>query len=45
VKRNLADMGLSLGMDLDAVSAAAATMPDDEEEEAEEAQTVEKSEE
>ena len=38
VKRKLADLGLSLGMDLDAVPQAAATMPDDdEEEEAEEA--------
>ncbi len=32
VKRKLADMGLSLGMDLDAAQAAAATMPDDEDE-------------
>ena len=34
VKRRLADMGLSLGMDLDAAAsnqAAAATMPDEEE--------------
>src|SRR3954470_7232835 len=30
VKRKLADMGLSLGMDLDAVATAAATMPDDD---------------
>ena len=30
VKRKLADMGLSLGMDLDAVPTAAATMPDDD---------------
>jgi DNA-directed RNA polymerase subunit alpha len=30
VKRKLADMGLSLGMDLDVAPAAAATMPDDE---------------
>ncbi len=39
VKRKLADMGLSLGMDLDAApQQSAATMPDDdEEEEAEEA--------
>src|SRR3954467_10225843 len=38
VKRRLADMGLSLGMDLDAAAsnqAAAATMPEDEEEESE----------
>jgi DNA-directed RNA polymerase subunit alpha len=38
VKRRLADLGLSLGMDLDAVQsaqAAAATMPDDEDEESE----------
>jgi DNA-directed RNA polymerase subunit alpha len=32
VKRKLADMGLSLGMDLDAAQAQAATMPDDEDE-------------
>jgi DNA-directed RNA polymerase subunit alpha len=32
VKRKLADMGLSLGMDLDAAQQAAATMPDDEDE-------------
>jgi DNA-directed RNA polymerase subunit alpha len=32
VKRKLADLGLSLGMDLDAAPAAAATMPDDDEE-------------
>jgi len=32
VKRRLADMGLSLGMDLDAQPSAAATMPDDEDE-------------
>jgi DNA-directed RNA polymerase subunit alpha len=40
VKRRLADMGLSLGMDLDApaVPVAAATMPDDEEEEEDEEQ-------
>ncbi|MGD0768423.1 MAG: DNA-directed RNA polymerase subunit alpha [Tepidisphaeraceae bacterium] len=31
VKRKLADLGLSLGMDLDATPQAAATMPDDEE--------------
>src|SRR5580658_6803958 len=38
VKRKLADLGLSLGMDLDVVPQAAATMPDeDEEEEAEDA--------
>jgi DNA-directed RNA polymerase subunit alpha len=38
VKRKLADLGLSLGMDLDAVPQTAATMPDDDdEEEAEEA--------
>jgi DNA-directed RNA polymerase subunit alpha len=40
VKRRLADLGLSLGMDLDAVQsaqAAAATMPDDEDEEESEA--------
>src|SRR5215212_4543711 len=36
VKRKLADMGLSLGMDLDAVPAAAATMPDDDDEDEEE---------
>jgi DNA-directed RNA polymerase subunit alpha len=30
VKRKLADMGLSLGMDLDAVPSAAAVMPDDD---------------
>ncbi|MGA2584350.1 MAG: DNA-directed RNA polymerase subunit alpha [Tepidisphaeraceae bacterium] len=38
VKRKLADLGLSLGMDLDAVatSSAAATMPDDDQEEMEE---------
>src|SRR5437588_4493519 len=36
VKRKLADMGLSLGMDLEAVPAAAAVMLDDEEEEEEE---------
>jgi DNA-directed RNA polymerase subunit alpha len=35
VKRKLADMGLSLGMDLDAAPAAAATMPDEEDSEAE----------
>jgi DNA-directed RNA polymerase subunit alpha len=37
VKRKLADMGLSLGMDLDAIAAgqAAATMPDTDEEEEE----------
>src|SRR5881398_2518703 len=35
VKRRLADMGLSLGMDLDNVPTAAATMPDDDEEEIE----------
>jgi DNA-directed RNA polymerase subunit alpha len=39
VKRKLADLGLSLGMDLDAApQQSAATMPDDEEE-GEEAQT------
>jgi DNA-directed RNA polymerase subunit alpha len=32
VKRKLADMGLSLGMDLDAVPTAAATMADDDDE-------------
>jgi DNA-directed RNA polymerase subunit alpha len=32
VKRRLADMGLSLGMDLDAQPTMAATMPDDDEE-------------
>jgi len=36
VKRKLADMGLSLGMDLDNVPTAAATMPDDDDEEEEE---------
>jgi DNA-directed RNA polymerase subunit alpha len=44
VKRRLADMGLSLGMDLDAqpgtISAGAATMPDDDGEEDESAQTT-----
>jgi len=35
VKRKLADMGLSLGMDLDAAAAAAAVMPDDDDEAAE----------
>jgi len=35
VKRKLADMGLSLGMDLDAATAAAATMPDDDDDEEE----------
>jgi len=35
VKRRLADMGLSLGMDLDAIPTGAATMDDDEEAEAE----------
>ena len=47
VKRKLADMGLSLGMDLDAAAAgaAAATMPDDDEEpEDEQAENVEASE-
>src|SRR5205085_6822125 len=33
VKRKLADMGLSLGMDLDNVPSAAAIMPDDDEDE------------
>jgi DNA-directed RNA polymerase subunit alpha len=32
VKRKLADMGLSLGMDLDSAPMASATMPDDEDE-------------
>ena len=32
VKRRLADMGLSLGMDLDAQPMDSATMPDDEDE-------------
>jgi DNA-directed RNA polymerase subunit alpha len=43
VKRKLADMGLSLGMDLDAAPVAAATMPDDEPEpqEQQEAATAE----
>lgn len=47
VKRKLADLGLSLGMDLDAVPTAAAIMPDDDdlddedEDEAEEAATSE----
>src|SRR5262245_19986483 len=36
VKRRLADMGLSLGMDLDAPVVSAATMPDDDEPETEE---------
>ena len=36
VKRKLADLGLSLGMDLDAVPTAAAIMPDDEDEDDEE---------
>jgi len=31
VKRKLADLGLSLGMDLDAAPQSAATMPDDDE--------------
>jgi DNA-directed RNA polymerase subunit alpha len=35
VKRKLADMGLSLGMDLDNVPTAAAIMPDDDDEETE----------
>jgi len=35
VKRKLADMGLSLGMDLDAAQSQAATMADDDEEEIE----------
>jgi DNA-directed RNA polymerase subunit alpha len=34
VKRRLADMGLSLGMDLDAQPVSAATMPDDDDDEA-----------
>jgi DNA-directed RNA polymerase subunit alpha len=41
VKRRLADLGLSLGMDLDAVQsaqAAAATMPDDEDEDEDESE-------
>jgi DNA-directed RNA polymerase subunit alpha len=37
VKRKLTDMGLSLGMDLDATPTSAATMPDDDDNEAEEA--------
>ena len=45
VKRKLADMGLSLGMDLDAAAANqlvdAATMPDDEDEEDEESEAGE----
>jgi DNA-directed RNA polymerase subunit alpha len=44
VKRKLADLGLSLGMDLDAAAAAAATVGssngDDQEEEAQEAETA-----
>ncbi len=32
VKRKLADLGLSLGMDLDAAPQVAATMPDDDDE-------------
>jgi DNA-directed RNA polymerase subunit alpha len=36
VKRKLADLGLSLGMDLDAASAAAATMPDDDDDDEQE---------
>ena len=36
VKRKLADMGLSLGMDLDAAATQAATMDDDDEEEIDE---------
>ncbi len=35
VKRKLADMGLSLGMDLDSAQAQAATMPDDDDEDSE----------
>jgi DNA-directed RNA polymerase subunit alpha len=35
VKRKLADLGLSLGMDLDAQPSAAATMPDDDDDEVE----------
>jgi DNA-directed RNA polymerase subunit alpha len=43
VKRKLADLGLSLGMDLDAAPTAAATMPDDDDDvvEQEEASTSE----
>jgi DNA-directed RNA polymerase subunit alpha len=41
VKRKLADLGLSLGMDLDAAAVAAATMADDEEEEVEQPQQQE----
>jgi DNA-directed RNA polymerase subunit alpha len=37
VKRKLADMGLSLGMDLDTATVGAATMPDDDEEDLDEA--------
>src|SRR5688500_12217234 len=37
VKRKLADMGLSLGMDLDAAATGAATMPDDDDDEDSEA--------
>jgi DNA-directed RNA polymerase subunit alpha len=33
VKRRLADMGLSLGMDLDAIQSGASTMPDDDDDE------------
>jgi DNA-directed RNA polymerase subunit alpha len=39
VKRKLADLGLSLGMDLDAAPQQAATMLDDDEDEADQAQT------
>ena len=35
VKRKLADMGLSLGMDLDNVPTAAAIMPDDDDDDSE----------
>jgi len=38
VKRKLADMGLSLGMDLNTMTAQAATMPDEEDEEEEQEQ-------
>jgi len=36
VKRKLADMGLSLGMDLDNVPSAAAIMPNDDEDDEDE---------
>jgi DNA-directed RNA polymerase subunit alpha len=38
VKRKLADMGLSLGMDLDAASVQAATMADDDDDDMDDAE-------